>query len=174
MLPRFGMRMELPGSFRHLQWFGLGPQETYQDREAGARVGHFSGLVSDQLHPYVRPQETGNKTGMRWLALENDQGVGVLVMGDTLLSASALDVTQEDLDEGPQKSGRHAADLVRRDLVALNVDWRQMGLAGNDSWGATALPPYTLPYGEYTVRFLLRPFGPGDPPPWEMARSRWR
>ncbi len=174
MLPRFGMRMELPGSFRHLQWLGLGPQETYQDREAGAWVGLFAGLVSEQLHPYVRPQETGNKTGVRWMALVNDRGVGLLVMGDTLLSASALNVTQEDLDEGLQKNQRHAADLVPRNLVALNVDYRQMGVGGNDSWGATALPRYTLPYGEYRVGFVLRPFGPGDGPPWRLARVRYR
>jgi beta-galactosidase len=174
MLPRFGMRMELPGSFRHLQWLGKGPHESYQDRETGARVGLFGGLVSEQFHPYVRPQETGNKTGVRWMALRNDQGVGLLVRGDTLLSASALHFTQEDLDEGPQKGQRHAGELRPRDLVALNVDYRQMGVAGIDSWGALPLPQYTLPYGEYAVRFVLKPFGPGDPPPWELARAGFR
>jgi beta-galactosidase len=174
MLPRFGMRMELPESFRHLQWFGRGPHESYQDRETGARVRLYEGLVADQLHPYVRPQETGNKTGLRWIALRNDDGVGLLVQGDTLLSASALNVAQEDLDEGPQKHQRHAGELVPRNLVALNVDYRQMGVGGINSWGALPLPQYTLPYGEYTVRFLLRPFGPGDLPPWEMARMRVR
>jgi beta-galactosidase len=172
MLPRFGMRMELPGSFRHLQWLGHGPHETYQDREAGARVGLFGGLVSEQFHPYVRPQETGNKTGIRWLALRDDEGAGLLVVGDTLLSASALNFLQEDLDDGPQKSQRHSPELRPRDLVALNVDYRQMGVAGINSWGAVALPPYQLPYGEYRVRFTLRPFGPGEGVPWELARRR--
>jgi beta-galactosidase len=171
MLPRFGMRMELPGSFQHFQWLGKGPHESYQDRETGARVGLFGGLVSEQFHPYVRPQETGNKTGVRWLALRNDEGVGLLVVGDTLLSASALPFTQEDLDEGPQKTNRHAGEIEPRDLVALNVDLRQMGVAGINSWGATALPQYTLPYGEYRVKFTLKPFGPGAPPPWELARQ---
>jgi len=174
MLPRFGMRMELPGSFRRLQWFGRGPHESYQDREAGARVGQYEGLVADQFHPYVRPQETGNKTGIRWMALRNDQGVGLLIRGDTLLSASALNYTEEDLDEGPQKSQRHAGELAPRDLVALNVDYRQMGVAGINSWGALPLPQYTLPYGDYSVRFVLTPFGPDGPPPEELARSRVR
>ena len=174
MLPRFGMRMELPGSFQHLQWLGRGPHESYQDRETGARVGLFEGTVAEQFHPYVRPQETGNKTGVRWMALRNDQGVGLLVLGDTLLSTSALHYTQEDLDEGPQKRQRHAGDLRAGRLVALNVDYRQMGVAGINSWGALPLPQYTLPYGEYTVRFVLRPFGPGSPPPWELARTRIR
>ena len=174
MLPRFGMRMELPGSFRHLQWYGRGPHESYQDREAGARIGQYEGLVADQFHPYVRPQETGNKTGIRWMALRNDQGIGLLIRGDTLLSASALNFTEEDLDEGPQKSQRHAGELAPRDLVALNVDYRQMGVAGINSWGALPLPQYTLPYGDYSVRFVLTPFGPDGPPPEELARNRIR
>ncbi|MGW8268521.1 MAG: beta-galactosidase small subunit-related protein, partial [Longimicrobiales bacterium] len=174
MLPRFGMRMELPGTFRHLQWLGKGPHETYQDREAGARVGLYAGSVAEQFHPYVRPQETGNKTGVRWMALSNDRGVGLLITGDTLLSASALHYTQEDLDEGPRKNQRHAGEMKPRNLVAVNVDYRQMGVAGINSWGALPLPRYTLPYDEYTVRFVLRPFGPEGPPPWELARTRVR
>jgi len=173
MLPRFGMRMELPASFRHLQWFGKGPWETYADREAAARAGLFGGLVSEQFHPYVRPQETGNKTGIRWLALRDDDGVGLLVMGDTLLSASALNYRQEDLDDGPRKDQRHSRELRPRELVALNVDYRQMGVAGINSWGAMPLDEYRLPYGEYRVRLTLRPFGPGGPPPWELARIRY-
>jgi len=174
MLPRFGMRMELPGSFQHLQWLGKGPHESYQDREAGARVGLFEGSVAEQFHPYVRPQETGNKTGVRWMALSNDQGVGLMILGDTLLSISALPFAQEDLDEGPLKRQRHAGELRPRDLVALNVDYRQMGVAGINSWGATPLPRYTLPYGEYRVSFVLRPFGPGGPAPVELGRIRPR
>jgi len=173
MLPRFGMRMEMPASFRHLQWFGKGPWETYADREAAARVGLFGGLVSEQFHPYVRPQETGNKTGLRWMALRNDRGVGLMVIGDTLLSASALNYTQEDLDDGPQKGQRHSPELRPRNLVALNVDYRQMGVAGMNSWGALPLEKYRLPYGEYRVGFTLRPFGPDAAPPWVLARTRY-
>jgi beta-galactosidase len=174
MLPRFGMRMELPGTFQHLQWLGLGPQETYQDRESAARVGLFGGLVSEQYFPYVRPQENGNKTGVRWLALRNDEGLGLLIMGDTLLSASALNFTQEDLDEGPQKNQGHAGEMEPRDLVALNVDYRQMGVAGINSWGTHVLPQYSLPYGEYRVRFTLRPFRTEQGVPWELARRQFR
>lgn len=108
------------------------------------------------------------------MALSNDRGVGLLILGDTLLSASALHYTQEDLDDGPRKEQRHAQELKPRNLVALNVDYRQMGVAGINSWGATPLPQYTLPYGEYRVGFVLRPFGPGSPPPWELARTRVR
>ena len=170
MLPRFGMRMNLPGSFRRLEWFGLGPQETYQDREAGARVGRFGGSVAAQFHPYVRPQETGNKTGVRWLALEDDGGTGLLVTGDTLLSASALHFLQEDLDEGPRKHQRHSGQLRPRNLVELNVDYRQMGVAGINSWGALPLPQYTLPYEPYTVRFSLTPYDASVRDPGELAR----
>ena len=174
MLPRFGMRMSLPEDFNRLEWFGLGPQETYQDREAGARVARFQGSVAEQFHPYVRPQETGNKTGVRWLALQNGQGVGLLVTGDTLLSAGALHFTQEDLDDGPRKDQRHSGELDPRDLVALNVDYRQMGVAGINSWGALPLPQYTLPYGPYTVRFTLLPFDASSQDPGGLARVRAR
>ena len=88
------------------------------------------------------------------------------------LSFSALHFTQEDLDDGPEKDQRHAGELEERDLVALNIDLRQMGVSGFNSWGTTALPKYSLPYGKYEYQFTLRPFQAGDAPPWELARER--
>ena len=195
-MPRFGMRMEMPREFEHLQWLGRGPHETMWDRKAGARVGLFGGLVSEQYHPYVRPQENGNKTDVRWFALRNGDGVGLLVLAEggsgpfgvdeeimaedrdrvgtawPHLSFSALHFTQEDLDDGPEKDQRHAGNLEERNLVALNIDLRQMGVSGFNSWGTNALPEYSLPYGKYEYQFTLRPFQAGDVPPWELARKR--
>ena len=195
-MPRFGMEMALPGAFRHLWWFGRGPHESYWDRKAGARVGLFRGLVSDQAHPYIRPQETGNRTDVRWLALADDAGTGLMVVAGggsgplgaagaggepaarptrhvPFLSFSALPYTTEDLDDGPRKDQRHGGELKARDFVSLEVDLMQMGVGGITSWGPTALPRYSLPYGAYRHRFILRPFSPGDGPLRELARRRF-
>ncbi len=184
-IPRFGMRMELPREFDHLQWFGRGPHESQWDRKAATPVGTFEGLVSEQYHPYVRPQEAGNKTDVRWMTLRRpSDGLGLMIMagggeGETLgpvphLSMSALHFTQEDLDDGDEKDQRHSGQLKERDLVALNVDFRQMGVGGIHSWGTTALPKYSLPYEDYTYRFILRPISASDDNPWELARKKPR
>jgi len=161
-LPRFGMEMTLPAGFEDLQWFGRGPRESYWDRQAGARVGRHAGTVAAQAHPYVRPQETGNKTDVRWMAVRDARGAGLLVAGLPHLSVTALHYTTADLDEGEEKIGRHAGEIPARDFVRLNVDGRQMGVGGVNSWGPTALPEYSLPYGEHRYRFVVRGLAPGD------------
>ena len=96
-LPRFGMTLTLPAEFDNMQWFGRGPHETYWDRKTGARVGLYQGEVLDQHHPYIRPQENGNKSDVRWVALTNGDGVGLLAVGMPLLDVSALPVSQRGL-----------------------------------------------------------------------------
>jgi beta-galactosidase len=172
-LPRFGMQMALPKEFSNLQWYGRGPHESYWDRKAGAPIGLYDGTVAEQFHPYVRPQETGNKTDVRWMALSNDRGTGLLIVGMPLLSVSALHFTTEDLDPGLRKAQRHDGDLVERDLVNLNIDYKQMGVGGINSWGPTALPRYSLYYREYGYSFTLRPFSALDGPPASLARQRF-
>jgi len=172
-LPRFGMQMTLPKAFSNLQWYGRGPHESYWDRKSGAPVGLYAGTVAEQFHPYVRPQETGNKTDVRWMALSNDQGTGLLIIGMPLLSMSALHFTIDDLDPGAQKAQRHAGDLEERDLVNLNIDYKQMGVGGINSWGPTALPRYSLYYQEYQHSFTLRPFSEEDGQPAVLAKQRF-
>jgi beta-galactosidase len=87
---------------------------------------------------------------------------------------SALHFLQEDLDDGPQKGQRHSGELKERDLVAVNVDFLQMGVGGITSWGPTALPKYSLPYEDYSYQFILRPITAADDRPWELARKRYR
>jgi len=184
-MPRFGMRMELPREFDKMEWFGRGPYESHWDRKAGTPVMTFAGLVSDQYHPYVRPQESGNKTDVRWMTFRRESdGLGLMVMagggeGETMgeypyLSMSALHFTQEDLDDGPRKGQRHSGELKERSLVAVNVDFRQMGVGGITSWGPTALPEYSLPYENYRYRFILRPITGSENRPGEIARERYR
>jgi beta-galactosidase len=107
------------------------------------------------------------------MTLSNDRGVGLLVTGMPLLSMSALHFTTDDLDPGEQKAQRHAGDLVERDLVNLNIDYKQMGVGGINSWGPTALPRYSLYYGEYHYSFMLRPFSTEDDPPAVLARQKY-
>jgi beta-galactosidase len=172
-LPKFGMTLTLPKQFNSVEWFGRGPHESYADRKTGATVGHYRRLVADMYHPYIRPQETGNRTDVRWVALTNSDGVGLLAVADSVFDMSALHYADEDLDDGDTKTYRHVFDLVERDHVVLDLDHRQMGLGGDTSWGAVIHPRYRLPPRDYSYRVRLVPFGPGDPSPMELATERF-
>jgi len=154
-MPRFGMQMAMPGEFSTMTWLGRGPHESYWDRKTGAAVGLYSGPVAEQIHLYVRPQETGNKTDVRWLTLTNKDGVGLLAVGMPVLSASAWPCTMQDLE-----TARHIHELPQRDTVTVNLDYKQMGVGGDDSWGARTHPEYTLPAKAYSYRLRLRPYTP--------------
>jgi beta-galactosidase len=166
-LARFGMTMTLPGSMNNLEWLGRGPHESYWDRKTSAAVGLYEGTVWEQYHPYVRPQEFGNKTDVRWLALADERGVGIAVFGMPLVSASAWRLTFEDL-EGKQ---RHTIDVKPRDLVTLNVDLAQMGVGGDDSWGARPHPEYSLPPQRYAYSFRMRPISRSGEPAAMLSRQ---
>lgn len=154
-LPRFGMQMAIPAEFETLTWYGRGPHENYWDRNTGAPVGQYSGRVPDLLYQYVRPQEYGNRTDVRWLTLSNADGVGLLAVGMPLLSISAWPYTMADLERA-----RHINELPPRDTITVNLDYRQMGVGGDDGWGARVHPEYSLPCQPYSYRFRLRPYGP--------------
>lgn len=165
MLPRLGMQMALPAGFENLTWFGHGPQETYSDRH-DARVGVYSGTVEEQFYPhYTKPGETGNKVDTRWLALTNKKGAGLLVMGQPVLSVNALHYGTEDLN-----AGKHAFQLPHRDYTVLNLDLAQMGVGGDDSWGAWPHKEFLIPCQSYSYEFRLRPLAPGDDPE-KLARE---
>lgn len=157
-LPRIGMTMTVPSTLNHMTWLGRGSHESYWDRKTSALVGVHSGKVKDQHFPYIRPQETGNKTDVRWVTLTGENGVGLLAVGDSLLNVSALPFLNEDLDPGPRKMQRHATDLIHRELVTLNIDMAQMGIGGDTSWGAVIHEQYTIPAQVYSYRFLIRGF----------------
>ena len=169
-LPRVGMRMTLPAAFDTVTWFGRGPHENYWDRRTSAAVGLYRGKVADQIHPYVRPQESGYKTDVRWVALTRADGVGVMALGVPLVSIGASPFLYEDYDTARGAGQRHTSDMTPRDLVAFNVDLGQMGVGGDTSWGAKTHAEYTLPAQPYTYRFRLRPVGPQDGPLQAVAR----
>jgi beta-galactosidase len=174
MMFRFGMKLVLPAAYSRIEWYGRGPQESYWDRKTAALVGQYAGTVSEQLFPYSRPQETGNKVDVRWLALTDQRGRGLLFIADSLLSMSALHYTMQDLDPGLEKRQTHPAELVERPLVYVSADYRQMGVGGINSWGALPLPRYTLPYAEYRYRYWIQGFTPEDGAAGRLARTGGR
>ena len=169
-IPRFGMAMTMPVEFDQMTWLGRGPQENYWDRNTGAAVDVYAGSVAEQYYPYVRPQENGNKTDVRWVALTNKDGVGLLAVGMPLLSISAHHNLIKDFDPGLKKAQRHLNDVKNRDLVRINLDYRQMGVGGDDSWGARPHAEYTLNPKPYAYRFRLRFLAGKDDSPLELSK----
>lgn len=166
-LPRLGMQMALPkGLLEEIAWYGPGPQETYADR-LDARVGLYRGTVDEQFcYDYSEPGESGNKADVRWIALTGDRGVGLLAVGMPRLSANALHYTTDDL-----QGVKHPWELKRNDFVTLNLDLQQMGVGGDDSWGAWPHKEYLIPCEPASYRFRLRPFVPGKEDPKLLARQ---
>jgi beta-galactosidase len=160
-LPRIGMAMTMPGDFSHVTWFGRGPHESYADRKTGAAMGRYEGTVWEQHHPYVRPQENGNKTDVRWMALTDESGLGLMAVGVPLLSTSVWQYAAADLEDVPGKQ-RHSVDVKPRDFVTWNIDLKQMGVGGDNSWGAKPHPPYMIPAQPYSYQFWLKPLPPGS------------
>ncbi len=171
-IPRMGMQMQLPADFRNLRWFGRGPHENYNDRRTSADVGLYVSSVADQYVPYIRPQENGYKTDTRWLLLSDDEGFGLLVAGRPLVSFAALHHLHEDFESpagrlsgfrpDAKSVNRHTKDVLPRDLVKLNIDLDQMGVGGDNSWGAMTHPQYRLTEQKYSYSFRIRPVKPGD------------
>jgi beta-galactosidase len=159
-LPRFGMQMEIPGEFRKMSWFGRGPQETYWDRFTGAAVGFYEGTVEENIHNYVRPQENGNKTDVRWIAFTNSEGKGLIVVGQREIYVSGWPYTM------------HINELPRRENITVNVDYKQMGVGGDNSWGARTHPEYTLPARPYSYKFLIGPYDSSMGPFSKAARVK--
>jgi len=160
-LLRFGMQFDVPAAYERLTWFGRGPHETMWDRQQGAPVGIYSQTAEAMIEQYVRPQESGSRTGVRWATLTDRDGEGLLLADEagTLLSVSAWPFSQDDLMQSP-----HLHELPRRDVITVNVTHRQRGVGGDLPVGVTVHPRCRLtPNRSYLLRFRLRPFAPGDP-----------
>ena len=157
MLPRFGMQWILPAGFNNVEYYGRGPHENYLDRNFSAHLGLYKQTVDSQFFPYVTPQETGNKTDIRWYTVYNLAGKGLQISSDVPLSISALHYYDSDLDDGEKRQQRHAADLVKRPQTQLNIDYKQMGVGGIDSWRSRPMTQYQLPYKDYEFRFMIKP-----------------
>ncbi|MGW0420551.1 glycoside hydrolase family 2 TIM barrel-domain containing protein [Streptomyces sp. NPDC003015] len=153
-IPEVGTILFLPRRLDRLHYYGRGPEENHWDRNDGTDVGLYSGTVAEQWTPYIRPQENGNKTDVRWAALTGRDGVGLLVSGEPLLEVNASHFTPEDLSNGV----RHDYQLTPRDAVVLRVNHRQMGVGGDNSWGAHTHDEYKLfANRDYAYTYRLRP-----------------
>jgi len=152
---RFGVRFNTPKKYNHLVYYGRGPGENYPDRAKSAFVGLYRQSVSSQFYSYIRPQENGTRTGLRWWELLDVAGSGMRVDSDSLFSASALHYSIESLDSGPAKRNLHSRDLQEENLTQCCIDLRQMGLGCINTWGALPQSGYMLPYGNYSFTFTL-------------------
>ena len=178
---RMGMNLQMPRQFDQMSWFGRGPHESYWDRKTSAFVGKYSGPVADQYWAYLRPQENGNKTDVRWMTITNEAGNGLLFVGQPLLSVSAHHNIMEDFEspertDGRQEEGvkpvnRHIDDVKPRDLTSINIDYKQMGVGGDNSWGAWTHDEYRLTEKSYRYSFRMRPVT-SDVNPVENAKMK--
>jgi beta-galactosidase len=156
-IPRIGMQCRLRPEFSNMDYYGRGPWENYQDRKTSALVSRYSEKVGDQVFLYVRPQENNYRTDVRWFSLTDDAGFGLKVTGKPVISTSAHNYGMEDIDDGAKKDQRHINDIVPRDFIEWNIDFKQMGVGGDNSWGAKPLDKYLLYPGEYAYEFTIWP-----------------
>jgi beta-galactosidase len=153
LLPRFGMKMAVPRRFDCVAWYGRGPQETYWDRKTGGEIAIHSAKVDELVFPYARPQDTGNRTDVRWITLTDEESVGIKIIGAEPLSASVWPYTMADIE-----AAAHPYDLSPRENNTVFIDQRLHGVGGDNSWGARTHPQYTLPGDQrYRYGFTISP-----------------
>lgn len=162
-IPRIGVSLEMPDGFDDVSYYGRGPFENYQDRKTAAFVGRYQSKVSDLGFAYIRPQENGNRSDVRWSEITNANGQGLIfsaIKGRQALPQfdfSAHHQYNRDFDAGQNKAQRHTIDIVERPLTTVNIDYQQNGVGGDDSWGAKAHPQYQLLPQHYQFSFAITP-----------------
>ena len=154
---RFGVVLQMPYDYDTVEYYGRGPWENYSDRHSSARVGLYRQSVKDQFYPYIRPQETGTKTGLRWWTVLDKSCSGLKFFSNAEFSASALNYSVESLDDGAEKDQRHSPEVPVADYTNICIDKVQTGLGCEDSWGRIARPEYRIPYGDYEFTFVISP-----------------
>lgn len=156
---KFGNHLTLPNDFEIIEWYGRGPQESYWDRKTAAFIGIYKGTIAEQFHPYIRPQETGNKADVRWAKMFRKDGSGFTVQYvDSLIQVNALPYAPEQLTTGVEKKQAHPGELEFDKYVHLDIDGYQQGVGGVDSWGQLPLPKYQLSYKSYRYSYRIVPF----------------
>jgi beta-galactosidase len=153
-IPKVGMQCGILRNYDWINWYGKGPLENYIDRRYSFAAGIYSLPVEEFMEPYVMPQENGNRTDVRWMFLADKQQNGLLVVADSLLSISAWPYTEENINQA-----KHTNELVDAGFITLNIDLKQMGVGGNDSWSEVAAPldKYQISSGNYRYCFYLLP-----------------
>ena len=156
---RFGMLMQMPYTMEKSNYYGRGPIENYSDRKDCMRIGVYTDDADNQYFPYIRPQESGTKSDIRWWKQTDATGLGLQVKSCTPFYASAIHFDTEELDDGDDKEQRHSFDLKKSKFTNLFLDSAHMGVGGENSWGAWPLEKYRVHYGNKTFTFTLIPQG---------------
>jgi len=157
---RYGMQLQMPKKFDEVKYYGRGPIENYCDRNSSEFIGVYNNKVADEYFNYVRPQESGNHTDIRWFRVIDKDGKGLEFYSNAPMEASAINYLMSDLDDGPMKDkkvGHHSGDLIERPLTQVHIQQRQMGLGCVNSWGAWPRPEYLVPYQDYDFTFVIKP-----------------
>ena len=164
-IPRVGMNMVLKGQYDNMTWYGRGPHENYLDRKSSSIIGEYNATVWEQYHPYIRSQETANKSDVRWVTLQNTEGNGLMVRaaGDDQIGCSAWNFNIEDIMYKPYSLGfrQHGGSVEKKDLVWLNIDHKMMGVGGDNTWGADVHTEYTITPIDQKYSFIIRPLTSG-------------
>jgi len=151
-IPEIGVMLVMDGSFDSLEWYGKGPHESYWDRQTGAKLGLYKSKVADQFVPYIRPQECGNKMGVRQASVANAQGTGLAIIGAPEVELNVLPYTPSELE-----SHDHVYKLPASGRTVIRINHRQMGVGGDDSWGARTHPEFLLHANKtYAFSFTLK------------------
>ncbi len=157
-MPRFGMRMQVDREYENISYYGRGPWENYADRKTSAFLGEYNQVLGDMfVANYIRPQENGSRTDVRWVKLLSAKGHGVMIRGMQPIAFSALPYLAEDMDPGITKKNQHPSNLNVRNFISLHVDLKQRGVGGDNSWGAMPHAPYLLKEKKYAYGFIIKP-----------------
>ena len=151
ILPKLGITFKIPEEFSYLKWYGRGPHESYSDRKHNAFLGIYEGTVAEQYFPYIRPQENGNKTDVRWATISNTTNAGIIIFGLPQFNLSTHHYTLENIT-----NATHTYMVKEDGPVTVNIDHKIMGLGGDDSWNPRTHKEYLIKPGSYHFSYILR------------------
>ena len=168
MMPKFGTNFIINKRYDNVKWYGRGPHENYQDRKTSSLVGIYESKVSELYYPYIRPQENGNRTVTRWLTLTDSIGDGIIIETEKTFEFSAHHQRNEDFDGGNIKYRKqsndlkrpimHTTDIIERPLININIDYKQMGVGGDNSWGQKPHKKYQIKADNYSFSYSISPY----------------
>lgn len=167
-IPRLGLSLAFPSKYENMSWFGRGPQESYWDRKTAANIDLYSGKIIDQYVPYIVPQENGNKTDVRWAAFRDNLGLGFMVVGDIPLNIAAYPYEQNKI-----AGLKNAIDVSLQDVIELHIDYQQMGIGGDNSWGDHTMEKYKLKEKKYNYSFYIKPLSVSSNPT-EVSKTTYK
>jgi len=155
-LPRIGNHLKIKHELNHVQWYGRGPQENYIDRQTAALIGKYRARVDDLYVPYIRPQENGHRANVRWISFTDSNGKGLLIEGEQPMGFNAHYEDLDAFDPGPKKQQRHTTNIQPQNFIAVHLDARQMGVGGDNSWGALPHKQYLIPPKAYHFSYTIQ------------------